>query len=594
VIVLDYLKKTVDNSIVIPPFHTGHLGLIPKTPVWVGRTDFGPENEQHCEVLITPYYPSSDLAYVHCIMRDEPGVVERLLEAVSCLGINVVTEESSAINGLEHHSVSLIIDLCRSHYRRGEKSDDVQRARYREWQTLFPCEERRYVILFESIIAHCASVLVWDEHPSLIIRPLTLPNVQFKLAEVKEIEQKPELATKPLTKEGEGGKKASYHVKIELPAVLQQIRERFGILRPAEALTYLLGSQMEERLLRVFFPNPQIVDRIIHLGIRHSDMPGALTALTQLLASEKFNILTSLLRSLSPQGNVWEAILEYRGTKTLPPPPGQSGSSGRRTATREQCEWVAHRLQAGAAKNMVNLTRYNFKVGLPLYPKPNANWDGFEVKSEQGASAGRTASDAGRTASDLGIVNDRAMKELATLDGGGGSRSHNRPSSSGEDSKAVSALRAVVQGSTERRKRLVFISYPRQGAARHAKLLKEALDREADFEGYMYDAQGAEPLVETICQRIREADYFVGIWHPDTNQPIGLGKFGISPWIPFEYGIAKTLEKRRIMVVHSEQLANEIWDRITRDIANKAYNDLEFAQKTVGEIVEQCRKWLLP
>src|SRR5918912_3995863 len=108
-IVLDYLKKTINNSICVPPFHTGHLGLLPNTEVSIGLMNL--PTTHHCELVITPYEPSiSDMAHVHCIMKDRPGVVQRLVDAVSLLGINIVTQESSAINQLNHHSVDLLID----------------------------------------------------------------------------------------------------------------------------------------------------------------------------------------------------------------------------------------------------------------------------------------------------------------------------------------------------------------------------------------------------------------------------------------------------------------------------------------------------
>ena len=174
--VLDYIKKTVDDAIQIPPFHTGHLGLVPDIEVSAGLT-IQNRGDQHCELIVSPYEPTSEMAQVHCIMQDRPGVVQRLLEAVSLLDINIVTQESSAINSLHHHSVDLIIDWTSSPYAGSAGSDPRQRARYAEWQQLFPHKDARFVRLFESIMAHCGHLMVWEESgrsnmPQLLIRPL--------------------------------------------------------------------------------------------------------------------------------------------------------------------------------------------------------------------------------------------------------------------------------------------------------------------------------------------------------------------------------------------------------------------------------------
>ena len=151
----------------------------------------------------------------------------------------------------------------------------------------------------------------------------------------------------------------TFQVKIKLPAqILAPLHNRLGS-RHGDSLHYVLLSETENRTLRVFFPHPNLIDRTLHLAFYHRDLPGAVSAITQLLASQKFNILTSLLRKISPEFSVWEAILEYRGEAMLP---SRSGV--------EQCDWVAELLRSKALHEKMPVGRYQVEVGMPLYPKP--------------------------------------------------------------------------------------------------------------------------------------------------------------------------------------------------------------------------------
>src|SRR5664279_5524627 len=115
-LVLGYADSTKGTAptIEVPPFHTGHLGFVPGTPVLISLVA-APESGTHCEVMATPIKQDARyLASVSVSMRDEPGVVARLVAAVASLGINIEVQESSSINLLNHHSVSLIVDLSES------------------------------------------------------------------------------------------------------------------------------------------------------------------------------------------------------------------------------------------------------------------------------------------------------------------------------------------------------------------------------------------------------------------------------------------------------------------------------------------------
>lgn len=545
-IVLDYLKKTIGDSICVPPFHTGHLGLLPNTEVSIGLMTL-PETHHHCELVITPYTPSaSDMAHVHCIMMDRPGVVQRLIDAVSLLNLNIVTQESSAINQLNHHSVDLLIDWSSSRFSDLGESEPAQQHRYSNYQALFPHKSAPYVLLFESIIAHCGNVLVRDATnisglPHLSIRPLVRQHIQ------------PHTLTKVERETGPGHR---LHSRITIPNnILAHLHNRLRTA-PHQQLHYAILSETENRTLRVFFPEPRLIDRIVHLGFYHRDHPGALAGITKLLAHE-FNILTSLLRKTTPDLSVWEAMMEYRGKEVIP------------DDTKERCEWVAKHLSARAtADGVESLSQYKFEVGLPLYPKPpRGTWSG-----RIGLEGLVPDSDSPEIHPDVNAILREKIGEALAVMGGG--------------EEHMTQLLETVRTSIGQSKRSIFLSYPRN-AKEHAGLIEAALGEEYDVK--VYDLGGPEDITSAVLSLIAECDYFIGIWHHDENLPTADGNYGISPWMPFEYGIAKAL-KKPALVVHSDRLDEKIWKRVSPGIPNPEYKDLYFAKSAVSRIVEHCRR----
>src|ERR1700687_5911444 len=138
--ILDYLRRSSDNSIEIPPFHTGHLGFIPGTDVFVSLMQPFDKDESHCELCATPFSQNlGSLCRLECTMRDQVGVVHRLIRAIASLHVNVVKEESSAINYLNHHQVDLVLDWRTSPYNKEFRPTPVEvRSRYSDLQCRIP------------------------------------------------------------------------------------------------------------------------------------------------------------------------------------------------------------------------------------------------------------------------------------------------------------------------------------------------------------------------------------------------------------------------------------------------------------------------
>lgn len=120
-------------------------------------------------------------------------------------------------------------------------------------------------------------------------------------------------------------------------------------------------SETQERRLRIFFPNPEIASKLVHVAFEQNDVPGALAAVLKVVALAKFNILQGLGRKHSDPRNSWEAILEYRGADPVPESEGQL------------CEWVAHKVLSVChelqADEIRQLKQYDVHIRPPAYPK---------------------------------------------------------------------------------------------------------------------------------------------------------------------------------------------------------------------------------
>lgn len=143
-IVLDYLKGMKNNEIVIPPFHTGHLGLIPNTQVKLGVISPFSYEPSHCEIILTPYEPTNQMAVISCVMKDGIGVVKKLIDAISSLKINIITQESSSINHQSHHTINLLVDISHSEIKKDE-TFEWSRHKYNEFSYVFPLNDQKYL-----------------------------------------------------------------------------------------------------------------------------------------------------------------------------------------------------------------------------------------------------------------------------------------------------------------------------------------------------------------------------------------------------------------------------------------------------------------
>lgn len=532
-IVLDYLRDLEDNEIIVPPFHTGHLGFIPNTTVRIGLIAPYDNEPSHCELIITPYDPNTELAILRCTMKDGVGVVRKLVAALSSLDINVVTQESSSINHQSQHTVNLLLDLSTANLKE-EKTYQWAKQKYRAYDYVFPLSDYRFLKIFERIITYCGDSICWENQNGEYRIQLYLTPLEKKIIHY------------PAETVISGNSKN--RIKIQLPStLLNRIRTNLNpSSKPNEKLKYLLFSDTKERTLRVYFPKIESWEKLVHIGIYHKDTIGALSAIFDLLANAEFNIITGLLRKNQQDTNIWEGLLEFKGKENID--------------SLNLYKWVSEMITKSNSIDY-DISRYDFRIGPTMYPKNPFTPLPLDIKS----SGIRPL----RNKNEFSLLIDDTINKLAT-------RIDQEP----YDKLTLELIKIIKIRSKENFKQRIFISYP-NSAKEHVSILKGKLENEYYLDEYQ-DAEG-EVILDEVIRKIRSSDFFLAIWHHEEYMPVGNGKYSITPWMPFEYGIALS-ENKPCFIVHSAKLDERIWKRISPERTSPEYSDLTFINETVAKI----------
>ncbi|MCX6213524.1 hypothetical protein [Spirosoma sp.] len=534
-IVLDYLRELDNNEIIVPPFHTGHLGFIPNTTVRIGLISPFVEEASHCEVIVTPYDPSTELAILRCTMKDGVGVVRKLVSALSSLKINIVTQESSSINHQSQHTVNLLLDLSTSNLRE-DKTYEWAKQKYRIYDYVFPVSDYRFLKIFERVIAYCGESIFWEKQNGEYRLQLYMTPLEKKIIHYQET----------VTVVSENSKN---RVKISLPPnLLNRIQTNlYPNSLEKMKLKYLLFSDTKERTLRIYFPKVESWEKLVHIGIYHKDIPGALSSIFDLIANANFNIITGLLRKNTQDTNIWEGLLEYKGNETID--------------SKDLYLWVREKIKISSDIDY-DISRYDFKIGAPLYPKKNYN--AIPLLTEAKTMKG----------------NDDKLNYESRIDEGINKLQQNVDQEY-YNKLTLELLKIVKIRNKKDFKQRIFLSYPYSATA-HVKLIQDALKHEYHLDEYQ-DA-GGEIILDEVMRKIKACDFFLAIWHHEEQMPVGDGKYSISPWMPFEYGIALA-ERKENYIVRSSKLADRVWKRINPSKAIPEYSDLTFINQTLPKII---------
>jgi predicted amino acid-binding ACT domain protein len=563
VLVLGYVGSTdVDTATIsVPPFHTGHLGFVPGTPVRVSLVD-EPSDGPHREVMVTPFKKDTrDLAVVTVAMREQAGVVARLVEAVAALNLNIEVLESSSIKLLDNHSVTLLVGLPRA--KHSESSDKLTptaaRRLYQGYDSVFPVGNFACMCLFESIVAHCADVIEWR----------TIAGERFPDIEIRGYPDDRTLRDYVMPPVVADPEKA-LHVRIDLPNEISNGLR--SVVSADSKLEYLLVSDTTTRALHAYFMHPGLATRVFHVGFFHDDMPGALATILALLREAKFNILTSLVRKEQDGRSVWEAVLQYQGRAKVP---GADSRHAHDPVTETEIDWICKCVVDAHNSTKWTAVDCAIDVAPPKYPlRPKGTPEAKKVSLSDLLKPATGGPKVVRKYNPSKLLS----KQLKTLDG---AKDH-------RDREAARGLVQLIQKRhAEDGRPGVFLSYP-STACDHGEAVWKRMEDKWRMD--RYQKPDGEVILEQVVALIEDCDYFIGIWHHEGA--VGRGRTKrISPWMLFEYGVAHAAGKPAI-VVHSDKLHKDIWQRINPGVANPEYSDVKFAD-TIDLIFDYCKRHFL-
>lgn len=512
-LVLDFVRETSagNPTIVVPRFHTGHLGFVPDTMVHVGLlTPAGGRAHSEVpirptEVLVTPILrPQADFFLLSLVMKDRPGAVMHLVRAVSDLGVHIEIQESATIEQFADHRVDLLLNLRGSDLPRDPQTIPPRIGRlYNRIAGTIPFHDLRLLDIFDRVMAHCADIIAWTDTglPQLTIRSLPTRDL--------------ELAT-PVSLVSQGGS-----TLIALPELIaQRLRDALRVDTTGR-LAYVFVSDTHERNLRAFFLSEDVARRLIMVGFYHPDESGMLLRLLEGVAHAGFSVVTSLLRKYAKGESIWEAVLEYQdgdapvhATKVTPQDYGQI-----------VLPWACDKVKCAPAFATSD-GAHPIRLGPPLYPRKFRKAVGGPILiADDDAESG----DARRTdarpdlAARLGDMRAAVLK-LDQLD----------------KTRAMGILDMVVERHERKLKRGLFLSYPGSAARLVNSYLVSALDDR--YAVRKYDQPGGEKMREAIIGLMRASDYFIGIWHPEVDEAgLPIDPVQMSPWLHFEWGVACSL-----------------------------------------------------
>jgi predicted amino acid-binding ACT domain protein len=547
-------------SILLPRIHSGPLGFVPGTRVHVAMPTVARPVDTRTEVIVTPFHTTPDnTALVSVVLHDAVGVVRSLVESLSRLNINIEVQESSSIDHLDLHRVGMIVDLGQEL----KEEDTPQRVQelYRPYAANVPIHSRRYLQLFDMIVARCGDALWWHKYegrliPALYVRPLT---------------RRDELSPASVILESSGDRR---HTEIKLPEeIAENVRRQLDITSEiTRRLPYLFVSDTNDRTLRTFFlPS---TERIVHVGFYHRDRAGTLARILDVVAAAEFNIFTSLLRKHSKNTSVWEVVLEYHGTDSPPPKPDNR---------KQLPSWYSHKLlpwlheKLSASPQFSQIDGCNVELGPPRYP---LRYGGDTPNTRTALSKKRKRPGDPPKPTNIEIISmvDQRSSDIDSVE---------RPPA---ELRAASKLFEIV--STHRRRigqRTLFLSYPQVGAHLVDDYLRHVLEPPRRPSYHLTQFQESRPpdIHSQIINLIGEADYFLAIWHPDEDDNGRCQPPTLSPWMFFELGIALALGKRCVVACHGD-LQSIDPRRLVGNEGLVMYSDANFASKQVPVIEDIC------
>lgn len=551
--VIDYVKHSDSNRIVVPPFHSGHLGLLPKSADQHIALLQSTPGSSGCELCITPY--DRELQYLFrlkCVLLEKRGVVNKLLRAIAALGINILSWESATLESNGGHGVFMLLDWSTT--ASPEKvplPKNLQGIFFPRLSGLIPPNDLRYIRLLRQILGQCADVLIWDfDRDSGTAVPRLRLN-EFEESRVVQTRGSIEVskATDRKVRLDDAGVAFEIDSRVAADTRMATARDQ------GDPLHYILVSDIESKTLRVFIPRRGRERRMAHLGFAHNNLPGALCAITEVIAASSLSIVSGLVRKMTDDRNILEVTVEH-----------ESQEMSRGALVDDPSTWALRHLNLDNEHVKDWMRYYRVTLQPPLYPK-------------EMPFAGVALYDGGTPPEIVTIVTaERAEKDVQAMAARAAADDDFAPRRWLTD--LIFAAEWGPQG-----KPSVFLSFPR-AAASEAALVRQALGNRFNFI-VLQDADGVERITEGAIERILQAHCFIGIWHPERVRG---RKPSLSPWMPFEYGVALSHNKQCVILSHRD-LPEFLADRIARDTARIIYGNLATEADKLKDLARRCEPW---
>jgi hypothetical protein len=573
--ILDYDRTTRPDPggefahwIEIPPWHTGALGFLPgKTEVWVHlqpalRSKGLPRNRPaHCELYVIPFPTNPGRMFrLECTLRDQPGVVYRVLSAIAAMGANIVKQDSCTFYGGPGHGflhfVDLVIDWSEAeNYRRPIRVFPSDLWCYRALRDRIPTHDARYVQLFELLLLHSFDIDFDKAHesrlPSIRITPFS-----FRSEDRVKATRMLLTGDKPL------------HVKLGLTHnEVDTICERTG-RDPTKPLSYVLSADGESRTLRVLFLSSER-SQLLWVGFRHKDEAGVLAAIARVLLDAGLNIQASILRKESRQRCMWEVGLEPFGEDVV--------NTNENTGA---LEFVADALRRAVVPTAVirKCSEAEVTLGPPAYSSGKSK-DAPDAAGQFPKQLAALLDADSSPPSEFAHTNPN--EEVQTRYGAMVSRDTIAAAQQALQTFVDPDKRDIygrVLARFDRLQPLIFLSYSFE-----IKELAEQLKSHAQilqhFRVADYQAKDWHDFFNQSIHRIRMSDVFVGLWSVDPEVMI-------SPWLPFEYGVAEALGKPSLLALE-QTLHERIKTGLRPNVGFKEYTRASFGGEFLDDLAAQ-------
>lgn len=266
-LILDTITPIREGKIPLAPYHRGHLSLKSGTEVTACLLPAAPSAAmpQMSELIVSPILFNSwrYLALVTGVFEERPGIVHKLASAIKDTSLNILYEESAAIEGGLYHRCEMLVDA------------ELQYARFDEHQS----RDRLVLSSIERRLkAICLNELILDgTRPRLKVRRMEgLRNAWTRYSSVDPTKQRCVVARTSIE-----------HGVLVVPDAISVLVDQ------APPHRAILISDTKERLLRVLLPHGDMHFTYIRVG--HNDSIGALAEITDALA-KAFNAVLTLTR----------------------------------------------------------------------------------------------------------------------------------------------------------------------------------------------------------------------------------------------------------------------------------------------------------